>query len=132
MAAQANLVLKNRSNVDKTFVPHVPYGGQNQPAVWILKEGVSPMAWPRVEIAMKRNANGTTSVVPKVIVPNVVDDPAKGPSLVSKCLFDSATRGFIIPQNAVTTQIEDLEAFTRSLFASAVLSAWVKTFEPSY
>lgn len=134
MAQQAALVLSNGAvtPVNKTFTPINGYGGAKQPAVWTLKEGISPMAHSRVEIGMARNANGTNRVKYKVIVPYVTNDAVAGPKLVSKCIFDSEGGGYIIPQNATQDQINDLEAYVRSLVGTAVFKDWVKTSEPAY
>lgn len=134
MAAQSTLVLGNgaATPVNKTFTPVNGYGGAKQPAVWTLKEGVSPMAHTRIEIGMARNGNGTTRVKYKVIVPYVTNDAVVGPKLVSKCIFDSEGGGYIIPENATQDQINDLEAFVRNLVAHVTVKDWVKTFEAAY
>lgn len=134
MSAQANLVLSNgaATPVSKTFTPYSPYGGKDRPAVWLLKEGTSPLAHVRIEISMTRNQQGTTRVTPKVIVPYVTNDVSAGPKLVSKCIFDGAGGGWIIPENAVQSQIDDCEAYTRNLFVSQIMKDWVKSFDPAY
>lgn len=134
MAAQASLVLGNGANtpVNKTFTPVNGYGGAKQSAVWTLKEGVSPMAHVRIEVGMARNGNGTTRIGHKIIVPFVTNDPVAGPKLVSKCIFDSAGGGYIIPENATQDQINDLEAFSRNLLQNQVFKDWVKSFEAAY
>lgn len=134
MAAQSNLVLNNGAStpVAKTFTPLSGFGGASQPAVWLLKEGVSPMAYARVEVGMRRNGNGTTKIHTKVIVPYVVNDPATGPRLVSKAIYDSQSGGFTIPENATIDQINDLEAFVKNLHASTMLRDWVRNFDPAY
>lgn len=134
MAQQAVLVLFNGAStpVNKSFTPVNGYGGAKQPAVWTLKEGVSPMAHCRVEIGMVRNSNGTNRVKYKVIVPNVTNDPIVGPKLVSKCIFDSEGGGYIIPENATQDQINDLEAYVRTLIGTQVFKDWVKTSEAAY
>lgn len=130
MANQANLVLQNGAGtpVNKTFTPLNGYGGPNQPAVWTLKEGIAPMAYARIEVSMRRNGNSTNRVGYKVIVPYAVTIDSV-PTLVSKCIFDSAGGGYIIPDNAVTDQINDLEAFVRTLVAHSDFKNWVKTSE---
>lgn len=134
MANQAILALLNGAGtpVSKSFTPIQPFAGANQPAVWLLKEGVTPMAYPRIEIGMKRNGNGTTRIHTKVIVPYVVNDPATGPRLVSKCVYDSQSGGYIIPENAVLDQINDLEAYVKNLAASTVVRDWVRNFDAAY
>lgn len=134
MAAQASLVLGNGAStpVNKTFTPVNGYGGAKQSAVWTLKEGVSPMAHVRIEVGMARNGNGTTRVGYKIIVPYVTNSPTTGPTLISKCIFDSAGGGYIIPENATQDQINDLEAFTRNLVQNTAFKDWVKSFEAAY
>lgn len=134
MSSQVSLALLNgaATPVSKTFTPYSPYGGKDRPAVWLLKEGVSPLAHVRVEISMLRNQQGTTRIVPKVIVPYVTNDAVNGPKLVSKCIFDASSGGYIIPENAVQSQIDDCEAYTRAVMNSTVLKDWVKSFDPAY
>lgn len=132
MAQQAALSLQNGAAVAKSFTPYQPYGGKDRPAVWLLKEGSSPLAHVRIEVSMQRNGNGTTRVTPKVIVPQVTTDPVYGPKLVCKALYDAAGGGFIIPENATQTQIDDLEAYTRGLVSSTAFKDWVKNFDPAY
>lgn len=132
MAQQAPLFFKNSASVDKTFTPYQPFGGKDRPAVWLLKEGSTPLAYVRIEISMQRNGNGTTRVTPKVIVPQVTTDPVYGPKLVCKALYDAAGGGYIIPENATQTQIDDLETYTRWVMGSQALRDWVKNFDPAY
>lgn len=129
MSNQTDLSLQNGATtpVSKTFSSVNGFGGKNQPAVWMLKEGVAPMAWPRVEVSMVTNQNGTTRVSPKVIVPQVVNDPSFGPKLVCKAIFDASSGGFIIPNNATIDQINDLEAFVRTLYGTTQFKNWVKS-----
>lgn len=130
MASQTNLVLNNAAAVAKTFTAILPYAGKQQAAQWLLKEGVSPLAWPVVEIGMTRNANGTTRVSRRVIVPQVTNDAVAGPKLVCKCVYDDANGGYIIPNNALQTQIDDLEAYVKNLTAHATNANWVKNMDP--
>lgn len=134
MANQANLVLNNgaATPVAKTFTPYQPYGGKDRPAVWLLKEGSTPLAHVRIEVSMQRNAQGTTRITPKIIVPYVTNDIVAGPKLVSKAIYDTASGGYVIPENAVQTQIDDLEAYSKNLMTSTVIRDWVKNFDPAY
>ena len=133
MASQVSLVLNNgaATPVAKTFVAQTPYQGPEGPAVWRLPHGVTPMGDIRIEVGMTRNSSGTTRVPVKVIVPYVTSDPVYGPKLVSKCIYDSRNGGFIIPENAIQSQIDDLYAFVSNLYTSAVFKTWVRTFEPA-
>lgn len=134
MGQQSTLVLNNgaATPVAKTFTPLQPYGGKDRAAVWLLKEGVSPLAHVRIELAMTRNSNGTTRITPKVIVPYVTNDVSAGPKLVSKCIYDGAGGGYIIPENAIQSQIDDLEAFVRNLTSAQAVKDWIKNFDPAY
>ncbi|UUW21345.1 MAG: hypothetical protein [Sanya fiers-like virus 30] len=133
MAQQASLVLNNgaATPVAKTFIGQTPYQGADGPAVWRLPHGTTPMGDVRIEVGMTRNSQGTTRIPVKVIVPNVTTDPVYGPKLVSKCIYDSRNGGFIIPENAVQSQIDDLYAFVANLYTNAVFKTWVRTFEPA-
>lgn len=134
MAQQANLVLNDGSAtpVARTFVPFVPYGGPSQAAVWILKVGIAPIAYPRIEIGMKRTSNGSNKVSVKVTVPNVTNDVVAGPKLASQALFDSNSGGFIIPDVSTDQQRADLHAYTKNLLAHATVQAWVRDIEAAY
>lgn len=132
MAQQAALSLNNGAGVAKSFTPYQPFGGKDRPAVWLLKEGSSPLAHVRIEVSMQRNGNGTTRVTPKVIVPQATLDPVNGPKLVCKALYDAAGGGYIIPENATQSQIDDLEAYVRGLTASTPFRDWVRSFDPAY
>lgn len=134
MSTQASLVLNDglATPVARTFVPRIPYGGPNQPAVWVYKAGVSPLAWPRIEVTMKRTTNGSTKVTPKVVVPYVTNDAVAGPKLVSTCYFDAASGGFIIPDVALQATIDDTYGFAMSLMANAVFKTWVRDLEAAY
>lgn len=133
MASIANLVLNNGAGtpVAKTFVPTQKFGGKDMPAIWKLKEGSSQLAWPRIEIVETRTSRGSRKVEHKIIVPHVVDVSGV-PTLVSTAMYDSRTGGFIIPETAVQTQIDDLFAFQKNLMASAVMSAWVTQQDPAF
>lgn len=133
MASIANLVLNNgaATPVAKTFSPVQKYAGPKSPAIWKLKEGVSAMAWPRVEINESRSTRGSRHVTFKIIVPHVVLIDGV-PTTVSTCIFDSASNGYIIPDGAVQTQIDDLYAYVKNLAAHAVLSDWVKSQDPAF
>lgn len=126
----ATLVLNNGAAVAKTFTATMPFAGKGQPAQWILKEGTTPLGYPVVEIGSVKNAQGTTRIYRKVIVPYVTTDPVYGPKLVSKCIYDDQNGGYIIPLNAVQTQIDDLEAFVKNLTSHAIMAAWVKNSDP--
>lgn len=78
---------------------------------------------------MRRNANGTTKIVPKVIVPHVTNDVVYGPKLISKCIYDASSGGFSIPENAVAAQIANLYAFVAALHDNAVMKTWVNNME---
>lgn len=134
MAQQANLVLNDGSAtpVARTFVPFIPYGGPSQAAVWILKVGVAPIAYPRIEIGMKRTSNGSNKVSIKVTVPNVTNDVVAGPKLASQALFDSNSGGFIIPDVSTDQQRADLHAYTKNLMAHAMFQSWVRDIEAAY
>lgn len=133
MAAIANLVLNNgaATPVAKTFTPAQKYGGPKAPAIWKLKEGVSAMAWPRIEIGETRSARGSRQIPFRIVVPNVVLIDGV-PTNVATCIFDSETKGYIIPEGAVQSQIDDLVAFVKNLTASAVLGDWVKSQDPAF
>jgi hypothetical protein len=133
MSAISNIVLNNgaATPVAKTFVPVQKFGGAKQPAVWKLKEGSSPLAWCRVEITETRTSRGSRRVEYKILVPYVADVDGV-PTLVSTALFDSRTGGFIIPDTAVQSQIDDLYAFAKNLAAHAVMDAWVCDQDPAF
>lgn len=134
MAQQANIVLNDGSAtpVARTFVPFVPYGGPSQPAVWILKVGVAPIAYPRIEVGMKRTSNGSNKISCRVIVPNVTNDAVAGPKLASQALFDTNSGGFVIPDVSTDQQRADLHAFVTNFLASGVMRSWVRDIEASY
>lgn len=131
MAAIANLVLNNAAAVAKTFVPTQKYGGANTPAVWKLKEGISPLAWPRVEIYQSRTSKGSTKVEFKLVVPEAVSIDGV-PTLVSTCYFDTRTGGFVIPETATTTQIANTYHFAKNLLAHAMVQGWVLDQDPAF
>lgn len=132
MAQQANIVLHDGTPVERTFVPYIPYGGPTQAAVWICRVGVAPIAYPRIEIGMKRTSNGSNKVAIKVTVPNVTNDAVLGPKLASQALFDSNSGGFIIPDVSTDQQRADLYAYVRDLLAHPVVQAWVRDIEAAY
>lgn len=131
MAAIAALSLNNHAAVAKTFSPVQKFGGANIPAIWKLKEGPSPLAWARVEIHQTRTSRGSTKTEFKVVVPEV--QVINGvPTLISTAMFDSRTGGFIVPENAVTLQIQNLYAYVKNLMNHAVVSAWVIDQDPAF
>lgn len=133
MSAIANLVLNNgaATPVAKTFVPAQKYGGKGVPAIWKLKEGISQLAWARIEIDETRSSRGSRKVEHKIIVPYVVDVSGV-PTLIATAMYDSRTGGFIIPETAVQTQIDDLYAFQKNLMAHAVMDAWVRSQDTAF
>lgn len=134
MATQAALVLNDGSAtpVARTFTPTIPYGGPHQAAIWVCKVGVAPIAYPRIEIGMKRTSNGSTKVSTKVVVPNVTNDPVAGPRLASQALFDSSSGGFVIPDVSTDQQRADLHAYVKNLVAHAAFQTWVRDLEAQY
>lgn len=134
MAAQANLVLNNgaATPVAKTFVPKIPYGGPNQAAVWELKEGVAPIAYPRVEMGQSRTSNSATKSYCRVTVPYVTNDAVAGPKKVAECLFDSRTGGFIVPDIIPDTTRADFYAFVKNALSSSVMYDFVYKNEGAY
>lgn len=133
MASIAALTINNgaATPVAKTFSPTQKFGGPKIPAIWKLKEGVSPLAWCRIEITESRTSRGSRRVEYKILVPYVTTVDGI-PTLVSTALYDSRTGGFIIPENAVTAQIDDLYAFQKNLSAHAVMDAWVRQQDPAF
>lgn len=133
MASIAILALFNGAAVpiSKNFVPSQKFGGPKVPAIWKLKEGASPLGWSRVEISETRSSRGSRHVNFKVVVPYVVTIDGV-PTLVATCLYDSSSNGYIIPEGAVQSQIDDLYGYVKSLTASAVLGDWVKSQDPAF
>lgn len=134
MAQQTNLVLNNgaATPVAKTFTPKIPYGGPNQPAVWELKEGVAPIAYPRVEIGQSRTSKGATKTYFRVTVPYVTNDAVAGPKKVAECLFDSRTGGFIVPDNVPDATRADFHAFVKNSISSGVAYDFIYKNEGAY
>lgn len=132
MAQQANIVLNDGTPTERTFVPYIPYGGPAQAAVWICKVGVAPIAYPRIEIGMKRTSNGSNKIAIKVTVPNVTNDAVMGPKLASQALFDTNSGGFVIPDVSTDQQRADLYAYVRDLLANPVVQTWVRNIEAAY
>lgn len=131
MAAIANLVLANNAAVNKTFNPVQKFGGANMPARWVLKEGLNPTAWPRVEISQRRTARNSTKVSIKVVVPHVVEVNGV-PTTVATAMYDESTGGYIIPETAPTALVQDLYAYVKNLHNNAVVLNWVVNADPAF
>lgn len=134
MANQANLVLNNgaATPVAKTFSRKIPYGGPNQAAVWELKEGIAPIAYPRVEIGQTRTQRNATKTYFRVTVPYVTNDAVAGPKKVAECLFDSRTGGFIVPDNVPDDIRADFYAYVKNCISSSVAYDFVYKNEGAY
>lgn len=78
MPNAANLVVKDAANVDKTFTLMTPASGDSGLAEFALKEGASPVAYPKFTFMAKRTANRSRKTQGKIRVPFSFTDPTTG------------------------------------------------------
>lgn len=117
MSTIANVVLPNEAAVNVTFIPVVGYQGKKQGAVWTATSGyIAPMEYPRIELNQARTTNRSTHTDFKISVPYVVNDPAKGPTLVCTAHY-SRSAGFIIPDNCPSAVASRLYSFVKAFTA---------------
>ena len=119
MPQAANITVQNGSAVNKTFTLMTPAAGDGGIAVWALKEGGSPVAFPRLTLMAKATTNKSRKVQVKVRVPYSYIETTTG--LVKAGPAFEFNGDITIPDNFPDANRADAVAFSANLFANALV-----------
>lgn len=78
MPQAANIVVNNALAVAKTFTLMAPAAGDGGLAIWALKEGGSPVAYPSFSLMAKATTNQSRKVQGKFRLPYAYTDTTTG------------------------------------------------------
>lgn len=119
MPQAANITVQNGSAVNKTFTLLTPAAGDGGLALWALKEGGSPVAFPRLTLMAKATTNKSRKVQVKVRVPYSYTDTQTG--LVKAGPAFEFNGDITVPDEFPDALRADAVAFAANLFASALV-----------
>lgn len=122
MPQALNLTVKDAANADKTFTLLAPAPGYGVPAEWALKEGATPVAYPRFTLAA---ANLPPQRLRKckirLRVPATYNDVSTGLPVVSSYMEFNAT--IDVPDNFPDAQRDNATAYFKNLVAHAIVNS---------
>lgn len=120
MPQATDLVIKNGSNVDKTFVLISPSAGDGSIAEWALKEGAISSVFPRLTFGAQKVAKGRNAKL-KLKVPSSYNDAVTGLTNVGSAAEFNAT--YSLPADFPENKKDDYIAFVVGAVQSALLKA---------
>lgn len=132
--ALATLIIKNGSNVDKTFELISPAAGYDSVAEWALKEGVISSVFPRIT-ASARNTKRTAGRVPskavqvKIRIPSSFTDSVTGLTNVGSAYEFNGTVS--IPADFPENRKSDAVAFVSNAINHAMVKAMFTDGSPA-
>lgn len=119
MPQATDLIIKNGAAVDKTFTL-LSGANDGQVAEWALKEGSSPIAFPRITYSASK-ATGARKSKLKIRVPVVYTDPATG---VQKLVDVFEVNADVRVSDAVPESARnDCVAYGTNVFTNALIKA---------
>lgn len=117
MPQATNLIVKNATNVDKTFTLLSPAPGYGSPAEWALREGATSVVYPFFSLAASKTQNRSRKVAVKVRVPAVYVSVATGLPVVSSSMeFNGALS---VPDDFPDAQKDDAVAYVTNILTTA-------------
>ena len=121
MPQATDLTVKNAANADKTFSLINPSAGDDAIALWLLKEGLIPGAFPRLTTSARAQGDGSRRFSLKLVVPTVYTDATTGRVLtLPGAETNFSTR--LAPEFPQANKA-DFVAFTANIIALAVMKA---------
>lgn len=129
MPQQIDLVLKNGSNVDKTFAAITPAAGDGGLARWALKEGTISAVFPIVTAMSRKNQNQVRVLSVKFRLPSSYTDTVTGLTNVSSSA--EVNIQVTIPQTYPEALKNDFAAFTKNLVANALINSMIRDALPA-
>lgn len=124
MPNAANLTVKNAANADKIFTLLTPASGDGGLAEFALKEGASPVAYPKFTFMAKRTANRSRKTQGKIRVPFSFIDPTTGVAKVVTAYefnFDCS-----VADDFPDSARDDAVAYTANLVGHALVKAGLR------
>ena len=121
MPQATDITVKNSANVDKTFTLINPSAGDDAIALWLLKEGLIPGAFPRLTTSARGQGDGSRRFQAKLSIPTVYTDVATG----RVTTLPGAEMNFSTRLSAEFPQANkaDFVAYTSNIIALALMKA---------
>lgn len=129
MPSAINIVVKNFTNVDKTFTLVSPAAGFGSNAEWKLKEGAIVGAFPTLTSQARKTGNKSQVTQIKFSMPVTYIDTTQGRTIVGPSAQMNAT--FSMPDDFPEANRDDFAAFCGNLVKNAVITAQVRDGVPA-
>lgn len=129
MPQAANIVVKNATNVDKTFTLLAPAAGFGSVAEWALKEGATAVVWPSFTLSAHKTSQNSRRVPFKVRVPATYVSVATGLPVVSSYMELNGT--ITVPDSFPDDQKDDAVAYMTGLVNSSLVKSCLRDALPA-
>lgn len=129
MPAAIDLVIKNGSDADKSFVLYSPSAGENSVATWKLKEGTIASVFPTITTLARSTGNKSRKMQGKLKLPSSFTDTVTGLTKVGSGFeFDFSAS---VPDDFPEALKADAVAFAKNLIAHALIQAMMRDGQPA-
>lgn len=129
MPQASNIVVKNATNVDKTFTLIAPAAGYGSLAEWKLKEGAIVGAFPSVTLLARKTGNRSQVSQVKFNMPTTNVESTTGRTLIGPSAQMNAT--FSVPDEFPESQRDDFAAYCGNLVKNAIIQASLRDGHPA-
>lgn len=130
MPQATNLVIKDATGTDKTFVLMTPASGDGGLAEWALKEGTISSVFPRITIQSTKRSQGRSRVVKlKFSLPSSFTDAVTGLTNVGSRAECNVS--VTVPDDFPEALKDDHVAFFKNGIATALVQAIVRDALPA-
>lgn len=124
MPQQTDLVVKNGSDVDKTFKAITPAAGDGGIALWALKEGPISAVFPTFTASARQNGNQVRALTLRMKVPSSYTDTVTGlTNVASQAEVNVSVK---MPATFPEASKGDFVAFTVNLLASELVKEMIR------
>lgn len=124
-----DIVVKDGSEVDKTFKLINPAAGLGGIASWNIKEGAISAVFPALTLSATRNTNGVRTLQLKLSLPSSYNDTVTGLTNVGSRAEAHVT--VKMPDTFPEALKDDFAAFTANVVNDSLIKACLRDAEPA-